>query len=71
MVYSASTSTYTLRGEGRFAICGARAKRQLPNRRVAATDVPVELRGTGNCSRQVQNFGTADVFEADSLMAAR
>ncbi len=36
---------------------------------MAATDVPVELRGTGNCSRQVQNFGTADVFEADSLMA--
>jgi len=69
MVYIGVDNTYTLRGEGRFAICGARAKRQLPNRRVAATDVPVELRGTGNCSRQVQNFGTADVFEADSLMA--
>ena len=69
MVYIGVDNTYTLRGEGRFAICGARAKRQLPNRRVAATDVPVELRGTGNCSRQVQNFGTAGVFEADSLMA--
>ena len=69
MVYIGIDNTYTLRGEGRFAICGARAKRQLPNRRVAATDVPVELRGTGNCSRQVQNFGTAGVFEADSLMA--
>ena len=55
--------------QGRFAICGARAKRQLPNRRVAAADVPVELRGTGNCSRQVHNFGTAGVFEADSLIA--
>ena len=29
----------------------------------------VELRGTGNCSRQVHNFGTAGVFEADSLIA--
>ena len=57
------------RGEGRFAICGARAKRSFPNRRVAAADVPVELRGAGNCSRQVHNFGTAGVFEADSLIA--
>jgi 5-deoxy-glucuronate isomerase len=31
--------------------------------------VPVELRGAGNCSRQVHNFGTADTFEADSLIA--
>jgi 5-deoxy-glucuronate isomerase len=69
MVYVGTDNTYTLRGEGRFAICGARAKRQLPNRRVAAADVAVELRGTGNCSRQVHNFGTAGVFEADSLIA--
>ena len=41
----------------------------VPNRRVAAADVAVELRGTGNCSRQVHNFGTAGVFEADSLIA--
>jgi 5-deoxy-glucuronate isomerase len=69
MVYIGAGQTYTLHGLGRFAICGARAKRQLPNRRVAAADVPVELRGTGNCSRQVHNFGTAGVFEADSLIA--
>jgi 5-deoxy-glucuronate isomerase len=69
MVYIGTQNTYTLRGEGCFAICGARATRQLPNRRVAAADVPVELRGTGNCSRQVHNFGTAGVFEADSLIA--
>ena len=69
MVYIGTHNTYTLRGEGRFALCGARAKRRLPNRRVAAADVPVELRGTGNCSREVHNFGTAGVFEADSLIA--
>jgi 5-deoxy-glucuronate isomerase len=69
MVYIGTGNTYTLRGEGRFAICGARATRGLPNRRVAAADVPVELRGAGNCSRQVHNFGTAGVFEADSLIA--
>ena len=69
MVYIGTQNTFTLCGEGRFAICGARANRQLPNRRVAAADVSVELRGTGNCSRQVHNFGTAGVFEADSLIA--
>jgi 5-deoxy-glucuronate isomerase len=69
MVYIGTGQTYTLCGEGRFAICGARAKRSLPNRRVPAADIPVELRGAGSCSRQVHNFGTADAFEADSLIA--
>jgi 5-deoxy-glucuronate isomerase len=53
---------------GRFAVCSARARRRLPVRYGPAADVPVELRGAGRCSRQVNNFATADVFEADSLM---
>ncbi len=69
MVYLGIGQDYHIAGEGRFAICGARAERSLPNRRVAAADVAVELRGAGNCSRQVHNFGTAGVFEADSLIA--
>ena len=69
MVYLGIDQTYVLSGDGRFAICGARATRSFPNRRVAAADVAVELRGAGNCSRQVHNFGTAGVFEADSLIA--
>ncbi|WP_431231247.1 5-deoxy-glucuronate isomerase [Mycolicibacterium psychrotolerans] len=69
MVYLGIDQTFTLTGEGRFAICGARATRSFPNRRVAAADVAVELRGAGNCSRQVHNFGTATTFEADSLIA--
>jgi 5-deoxy-glucuronate isomerase len=69
MVYLGIDQAYTLRGQGRIAICGARAANRLPNRKVAAADVPVELRGTGNCSRQVHNFGAAGVFEADSLIA--
>ena len=56
------------------AAAGSRSAAPAPNarfpyRRVAAADVPVELRGAGNCSRQVHNFGTAGVFEADSLIA--
>src|SRR5262245_28447105 len=69
MVYIGTGRTYILSGEGRIAICGARAKRQLPNRRVAAADVAVELRGAGNCSHKAHNFGSAAVFEGDSLIA--
>ena len=69
MVYLGINQSYVLSGHGRVAICGARATRTFPNRRVAAADVPVELRGAGNCSRQVHNFGTATAFEADSLIA--
>ncbi|MDX1873970.1 5-deoxy-glucuronate isomerase [Mycolicibacterium sp. 120266] len=69
MVYVGIDQAYTVSGSGRIAICGARAGRSFPNRRVAAADVPVELRGAGNCSRQVHNFGTATAFEADSLIA--
>ena len=69
MVYLGIGQQYVLSGAGRFAICGARATRSFPNRRVAAADVPVELRGAGNCSRQVHNFGTATTFEADRLIA--
>jgi 5-deoxy-glucuronate isomerase len=64
-------ATADLRSEsgGRFALCTARASRRLPVRHVAAAAVPVELRGAGRCSRQVHNFGTADVFEADAVIA--
>ncbi len=54
---------------GRFALASARARRRLPFRYVAADEVRVELRGAGACSRQVNNFGTPDVLEADRLIA--
>jgi 5-deoxy-glucuronate isomerase len=61
----------TLRSElgGRFALCSARARRRLPVRYGPAAGVPVELRGAGRCSRQVNNFATAGVFEADAVIA--
>lgn len=54
---------------GRFALTGARCERRLPARYGPASAVPVELRGSGNCSRQVNNFGAAGVFECDKLIA--
>ncbi|MFD7261536.1 5-deoxy-glucuronate isomerase [Streptomyces sp. NPDC059874] len=59
----------TSAGGGRFALAGARCAARLPARYGPAGEVPVELRGAGNCSRQVNNFGAADVFPADRLIA--
>ncbi|MCU1667912.1 MAG: Myo-inositol catabolism IolB domain protein [Blastococcus sp.] len=64
-----ATAELSSPGGGRFALCGARARRRLPVRYGPASGVPVELRGAGRCSRQVNNFATAGVFEADSIIA--
>jgi 5-deoxy-glucuronate isomerase len=54
---------------GRFALPAARAGRRLPFRHVAAAEVAVELRGTGSCSRQVNNFGVPTALYADRVIA--
>ncbi|KNE79486.1 MULTISPECIES: 5-deoxy-glucuronate isomerase [Streptomyces] len=54
---------------GRFALTGARCARRLPARYGPASGVPVELRGRGSCSRQVNNFAAAGVFPCDKLIA--
>lgn len=54
---------------GRFALPAAQAIRRFPVRYGAATDVPVELRGAGQCSRQVNNFCNPQAFDADKLIA--
>jgi 5-deoxy-glucuronate isomerase len=54
---------------GRFALPAAAATRKLPARYGPASAVPVELRGAGACSRQVNNFCTPEAFETDKLIA--
>jgi 5-deoxy-glucuronate isomerase len=54
---------------GRFAIACARARRRLPFRHVRASEVAVELRGAGSCSRQINNFGMPGILDADRLIA--
>ncbi len=57
---------------GRFALAaastmrGSSAERGVAYR--AAGDVPVELRGAGQASRQVNNFGTPGVLDAERLI---
>jgi 5-deoxy-glucuronate isomerase len=53
---------------GRFAMPSARCERRLPARYGPAGNVPAELRGAGNCSRQVNNYCLPDTFEADQLL---
>jgi 5-deoxy-glucuronate isomerase len=54
---------------GRFALPSARAARRLEPVHVAAEDIPVELRGAGSASRQVNNFCGPDAAFADRLIA--
>ena len=54
---------------GRFALPSARCERRLEFRHQPADRVPVELRGAGQASRQVNNFCTPEVFDADALIA--
>ncbi|MFK4042716.1 5-deoxy-glucuronate isomerase [Nonomuraea wenchangensis] len=59
----------TIEGAGRIALPSARATEALPARYVAAAEVPVELRGAGQASRQVNNFCAPGVFDCHKLMA--
>jgi 5-deoxy-glucuronate isomerase len=61
--------TITSERGGRFALTGARADAVLPVRYGPAEDVPVELRGAGGASRQVNNFAAPGTFETDRLIA--
>lgn len=54
---------------GRFALPSAPAKRRLSPRYGPAEKVSVELRGAGQCSRQVNNFAMPDTFDTDKLIA--
>jgi 5-deoxy-glucuronate isomerase len=71
LVYVGPGKAVTLRSTagGRFALCGARAQSALPLRYLAASQVPVELRGAGQSSRQVRNFGTPGSLDAAKIIA--
>ena len=63
------TSASLTSAGGRFALCGARTDERLPVHLGAAEDVPVELRGAGQSSRQVRNFGIPGALEAGAIIA--
>lgn len=54
---------------GRFALASARCHERLEPAYLAHADVPVEMRGAGQASRQVNNFGVPGVLDAVNLIA--
>lgn len=70
VLYTGTGKTLTISSAdgGRVAIATAPAKTSYPTRLVSAAETPVELRGAGNCSRQVHNFGTPAALEADRFI---
>ncbi|MFE0102868.1 5-deoxy-glucuronate isomerase [Streptomyces sp. NPDC059009] len=52
----------------RLALPSARTDADLPPRHGRKEDVPVELRGAGNCSRQVHNYCLPGTFDAGRLL---
>jgi 5-deoxy-glucuronate isomerase len=64
-----SRFTVTSTAGARLALPHAKAETARPFRRIPAEEVCTELRGAGQASRQVRNFGTPDVLNADSIIA--
>jgi len=64
-----SSFTITSIAGARVALPHAKATESLPFRRIPAEETVVELRGAGSCSRQVNNFGTPSVLNAESIIA--
>ncbi|GHF40719.1 5-deoxy-glucuronate isomerase [Amycolatopsis bartoniae] len=58
----------TITGHGRFALPSAKTGKRLLPRYQPASDTPVELRGAGTCSRQVNNYCLPHTFDADQLL---
>lgn len=52
----------------RVAVASAPARHEYPVRLVRKDEAPLELRGAGNCSREVRNFGTPAALEADRFI---
>lgn len=64
-----ASATLTSAAGAVISLPGSRATRRLPFRYGPASGVPVELRGAGSSSRQVNNFATPAAFETDKLIA--
>jgi 5-deoxy-glucuronate isomerase len=71
VVYAGRESTLTLVSErgAEVALPSARCERRLPSAFGAADDVPVEIRGAGQTTRLVRNFGAPGTWDhADKLV---
>jgi 5-deoxy-glucuronate isomerase len=64
VLYLGSGTAARITGVGRVAVAEAPTDDVRPTAYIARQDVPVELRGAGQSSRQVHNFGTPAALDA-------
>ncbi|WIB61079.1 5-deoxy-glucuronate isomerase [Curtobacterium sp. MCLR17_007] len=64
VLYLGSGSSATITGSGRIAVAEVPTDQVKASTYIARQDVPVELRGAGQSSRQVHNFGTPAALDA-------
>jgi len=68
VLYLGDGGAVSITGAGRVAVAEAPTTVRKANRHIMRDDVPVELRGAGRSSRQVQNFGTPGILDASKLI---
>jgi 5-deoxy-glucuronate isomerase len=68
VLYLGAGTAATICGRGRVAVAEAPTRERRPSRRIAADEVPVEVRGAGRDTRQVHNFGTPDALDAAAFI---
>ena len=64
VLYLGSGSSASITGTGRFAVAEVPTDQVRASTYIPRRDVPVELRGAGQSSRQVHNFGTPAALDA-------
>ncbi|MDR1236875.1 MAG: 5-deoxy-glucuronate isomerase [Propionibacteriaceae bacterium] len=69
LVYAGPDTALTISGTGQFAVCSAAATGHREAYHQPASATPVEFRGSGNMSREVRNFGTPGVCDAEAIIA--
>ncbi len=67
--YVPRDSEVRISGRGEIALCSAKARRRIHPYVAHPSDIPIEVRGGGVGTRQINNFLSADMFEADRLIA--
>jgi 5-deoxy-glucuronate isomerase len=67
--YVGPNTSLTITGQGQFAFCSAHATTERPAYYLPAEATEVSFRGSGNMSREVRNFGTPGVLDAESIIA--
>ncbi|KRC49655.1 5-deoxy-glucuronate isomerase [Leifsonia sp. Root227] len=69
VLYLGAGTSATIGGHGRVAVTEAVTAERRPAAYLPASAVPVELRGGGQSSRQVHNFGVPGALDAVKLIA--